>query len=186
MPLLHATVWSTRRSPGCTRSCLDGIERYGGIAMLDAPERYVYRVTGRNTGDQPHFERILKGCTDIRTGPDHDRRIEALSRRVGPQLAQGAPTGEPSVPPPPPDPGPRGMRRGPWPQTTSMRQIGGRSMFRHHIPGADPGRLEQSCPDSVAPLCLDARLDPRLPPPAGEVSDIRGTGIVGPSVRAIA
>ncbi|MCW1839532.1 glycosyltransferase [Prosthecomicrobium hirschii] len=75
-----------------------GILRYGGVAMLDAPELYVYRVTGRNTWDEPHFERILKACSDIRTGADHDRRIEALSRRVGPHLAQRAPTGAPTDP----------------------------------------------------------------------------------------
>ncbi|MBT9288029.1 glycosyltransferase [Prosthecodimorpha staleyi] len=63
-----------------------GILRYGGIAKLDAPELYVYRVTGRNTWDAPHFEKILKACTGLSTGVEHDRRVERLAGRVGHHL----------------------------------------------------------------------------------------------------
>lgn len=58
-----------------------GLETAGGICQLDAPSLYVYRITGQNTWDIGHFDKILRRATDVRTGSAYAAATDDLLRR---------------------------------------------------------------------------------------------------------
>lgn len=60
---------------------MKALEASGGIAQLDSPDLYVYRITGQNTWDVPHFEKILRRATDVRTDDAYGPRAAALLER---------------------------------------------------------------------------------------------------------
>lgn len=60
---------------------MKALEAAGGIAQLDRPDLYVYRVTGLNTWDVSHFEKILRRATDIRSDEDYAASEASLIAR---------------------------------------------------------------------------------------------------------
>ena len=52
------------------------------VVLMDTPRLYVYVVHGDNTWDSGHFESIYQHATLDFSGPEYDRVLHELSRRL--------------------------------------------------------------------------------------------------------
>jgi hypothetical protein len=52
------------------------------ILLLEQPDLYVYTVTGRNTWDEQHLERLIGSAESVFRDAEYQRLLEDLTQRV--------------------------------------------------------------------------------------------------------